>query len=186
MSRVDWTWLTGFAIGVILLTLGTVIYSYLKPAPAPPGIHLPATPAPELKRETTVTVPVAAPVQVYRPEVKKKLKLAPEVQADPKQHVVASTRTPVGDERAHTVTTTLNTATGTFSTVDRAEPLPWLAVSTRSHFGAYIGALNGEQAIALTARQEVLRIRGLKVEGIAIGVLSQEEQVGFVGVGASW
>lgn len=185
MKRVDWTWLTGFAIGVVLLTLGSVLYAKFRPEPAPPGIHLPATPAPEIKREETVPVQVAVPLQVYKPTGKKKLKLPQPVVDDPKQHVVASTRT-ANDERAHTVTTTLDTSTGKFSTVDRAEPPPWLAVSAKRHYGAYIGALNGEQALAITARQEVLRIRGMKVEGIAIGVLGQDEQVGFVGVGASW
>lgn len=162
-----------------------VLYFVFKPTPMPPGVHLPATQAPELKRETTVPLQVTEPVQVYKPAVKKKLELPAHVQADPVQHVVASTKTP-NDERQHTITTTLDTRTGEFTTYDRVEPLPWVAVSTRSHFGAYIGAMNGEQALAVTARQEVLRIKGLKVEGVAIGVLSQSERVTFVGVGVSW
>lgn len=175
---------------VAALTLFAVIgavalYARFKPAPMPPGVHLPATPAPELKREQTIPVQVAEPIQVYKPAVKKKLKLPPAVQADPEQHVVASTKT-ANDERQHTVTTTLDTRTGEFTTYDRVEPLPWLAVSTRSHFGAYIGAMNGEQALAVTARQEVLRIKGLRVEGVAIGAVSQSERFTFVGVGASW
>jgi hypothetical protein len=185
MTRAYWSALAAFAAVVIILTLGVVTYFNFKPAPAPPGTHLPATPAPELKKETTVPVQVAGPVQVYKPAAKAKLKLSPEVQDDPNQHVVASTRT-ANDDRQHTVTTTLDTSTGRFTTVDRAEPPPWLAVSTRQHYGAYIGALNGEQAIAITARQEVLRVRGMKVEGIAIGAMSQDERFAFVGVGASW
>ena len=89
---------------------------------------------------------------------------------------LTSTKTP-NNERKHTVTTTIDTLTGEFTTYDRAEPLPWLAVSTRSHFGAYIGALNGEQALAVTARQEVIRIKGVKVEGIAIGAAGQADRV---------
>lgn len=172
-----------FAIGVGIAVVLVIAFSQ---PDAPSGTHMPATPAPEVKRETTVPVQVAEPVWVFKPEVKKKLKLAPKVQADPKQHVVASTRT-ANDERRHTVTTTLDTSTGKFTTVDRAEPHPWLEVSTKRHFGAYIGAINGsEQAIALTARQEVLRVRGVRVEGVALGVLGQEERIGFIGIGASW
>lgn len=171
-------------LAVVLGVAMAVLYVAFKPEPMPPGIQLPATPAPELKREETVPVATDS-VRVYKPAVKAKLKLPAHVQADAQQHVVASTRTP-NDDRPHTVTTTLNTATGEFTSYDRAEPLPWLTVSTRQHFGAYVGALNGEQAIAVTARQEVLRVKGLKVEGIAFGAMSQTERMAFVGVGASW
>jgi len=174
-----------FLLGAVAAVALVVAFFYFKPDPAPPGIHMPATPAPELKREETIPVLVAEPIQVYKPAVKKKLKLPPAVQADAEQHVVASTRT-ANDERRHTVTTVLDTGTGKFSTYDRAEPLPWLEVSSRRRFGAYIGALNGEQAIAVTATQEALRIKGVRVEGVAIGVVSQSDQMGFVGVGLSW
>ena len=179
MSRY-WPHLLAAVLGVVL----AAVYITFKPEPMPPGIQLPATPAPELKREETVPVATDS-VRVYKPAVKQKLHLPAHVQADTQQHVVASTRTP-NDDRPHTVTTTLDTSTGEFTTYDRAEPLPWLAVSTRQHFGVYVGALNGEQALAVTARQEVLRVKGLKVEGIAIGALSQTERAAFVGVGASW
>lgn len=169
----------------VIIAIATGTYFYFKPEPAPTNVHLPAKPAPQVARETTVPVVIDKPVQVYRPDVKRKLKLPDAVQADPAQHVVASSRT-VPDERPHTITTVLDTSTGEFTTLDRAEPLPWIEISARRHYGAYIGALNSEQAIAVTARHEALRIKGVKVEGIAIGAISETERFTFVGVGFSW
>lgn len=167
---------------VALLVYGVVWYNRLPDVP--PGVTVEAKPAPELKG--LVAVPLAIDlVKVFPSEAKQKLKLPAHVQADATQHVVASIRTPA-DERPHTVTTTLDTSTGEFSSYDRAEPLPWLAISTRRHFGAYVGAMNGEQAIAITARQEALRIKGVSVEGVAFVGISQSERFSFVGVGASW
>lgn len=172
---------------VAALLLGAAAYAavwYNKLPAMPTGVALPAAPASELKRETTTPLKVGA-VKVFRPEVKKKLGLSEAVQKDSELHVVSSVTTP-SDGRRHTVSTLLDTRTGEFTTLDKPVPPPWLEVSTRRHFGAYIGAMNGEQAVAVTARQEVLRIRGLNVEGIAIGMVSQEERFAFVGVGASW
>lgn len=167
------------ALGIALAFGAAVMYFAFKPDPAPPGIHLPATAAPELKREETVPVAVAS-VQVYKPAVKKKLKLPPAVQADPEQHVVASTRTP-NDERPHTVTTLVNTATGEFTSYDRAEPLPWLAVSSKTQIGAYYGLRGREQIIRLQAQQELLQVKAVRLGATA--TLDSDGQA-FVGVGA--
>ncbi|MFZ2986476.1 hypothetical protein [Ideonella sp.] len=172
-------------IALALLGMAYAVLWYNRTQTAPVGIHLPATPAPEVAKVEFEPLIVDLPLQVYKPAAKQKLKLPAHVQADAKQHVVASTRT-APDERPHTVTTVLDSGTGEFTTYDRAEPLPWIEASTRRHFGAYIGAMNGEQAIAITARQEALRIKGVKVEAIAIGTASQSERVGFLGVGVSW
>lgn len=176
-----WPHLLAAALGIAF----AAAYIAFKPVPAPPGIHMPATPAPEVAKVELEPLIIDIPLKVYKPAAKKKLKLPDHIQADAKQHVVASTRT-APDERPHTVTTVLDSGTGEFHTYDRVDQLPWLEVSTRRHFGAYIGAMNGEQAIAVTARQEALRIKGMKVEAIAIGAMSQAERLGFVGVGVSW
>ena len=172
-----------YVIAAVLL--GAAAYAtawYNKLPEMPTGVALQAAPA--LKRETTTPLQVAE-VKVFRPEVKKKLKLPEAVQKASELRVVASVTTP-NDDRKHTVTSLLDVRTGEFTTYDRPEPPPWLAVSTRRHYGAYIGGMNGEQALALTARQEVLHVRGLKVEGIAIGAMSETERFAFVGVGAGW
>lgn len=174
-----------YLIAAVLIAVGVYVAMWISAKPVmPPGVHLPATPAKELRGVNTEPLIIDF-VKVYPPKVKKQLKLPADVQADERKHVVASTKT-TNDERQHTVTTLLDKTTGEFTTYDRVEPLPWVAVSTRRHYGAYIGAMNGEQALAVTARQEMLRVKALKVEAVAIGLLSQSEQVVFAGVGASW
>lgn len=171
----------------VLIAIGTGVYFYFKPDPAPVNVHLPAKPAPQVSRETTVPVEVKAPVKVYRPEVKRKLKLPDPVQANPEQHVVASSRT-APDERQHTITTVLDTRTGEFTTLDRAEPLPWIAVSTKTRLAAYYGLKNGEQAIRIQGQQDFLRIKAVRLSAIASVDLVGGETQTFVGVGlgAEW
>lgn len=168
------------ALWIFASWTAVLLYFTFKPDPAPPGIHLPATPAPELKREETIPVLVAEPIQVYKPAVKAKLKLPPAVQADARQHVVASTRTP-NDERRHTVTTVLDTGTGRFATYDRAEALPWLAVSTKTEVGLFYGLRGGDQIIRLQGQQELLQVKAVRVGAIA--TLDSDGET-FVGVGA--
>lgn len=164
----------------LFVTIGaTALYFRFKPAPMPPGVHMPATPAPELKREETAPLIVDF-VKAYKPAAKKKLKLPPAAQADAALHVVASTRTP-SDERSHTVTSVLDTRTGEFTTYDRVEPLPWLAVSTKSQVGMYYGLKRGEQVIRLEGRQELLQIKAVRVGATA--TLDSDGET-FVGVGA--
>lgn len=171
----------------VVIAIGAGLYFYFKPEPAPTNVHLPAKPAPQVSRETTVPVVVDKPVQVYKPEVKRKLKLPAAVQADPAQHVVAATRT-VPDERPHTITTVLDTSTGEFTTLDRAEPLPWLAVSTKTEVGAFYGVKNGEPAFRVQAQQELLRIKALHVGAVASADMVRGDVDTYVGVGvwARW
>lgn len=174
----------------VVIAIGTGTYFYFKPEPAPTNVHLPAKPAPQVSRETTVPVVIDKPVQVYRPEVKRKLKLPDAVQANPKQHVVASSRT-VPDERPHTITTTLDTSTGEFTTLDRAEPLPWIAVSTKTEIGAFYGVKgvkNGEPVFRLQAQQELLRVKAMHLGAIASADFARGEVDTYVGVGlwARW
>lgn len=167
----------------VLIAIGTGLFFYFKPEPAPVNVHMPAKPAPQVSRETTVPVVVKAPIKVYRPEVKRKLKLPDAVQANPEQHVVASSRT-VADERPHTVTTVLDTSTGEFTTLDRAEPLPWIGVSTKTEIGAFYGVKNGEPAFRVQAQQEFLRVKALHLGAIASADFARGEADTFVGVGA--
>lgn len=168
------------ALGVSLGLGIAALYLHFKPVPAPVGVTLDAKPAPELKKESTVPVIVAAPIQVYRPAVKKKLTLPAHVQADTNTHVVASSKT-ANDERQHTITTTLDTTTGQFATHDRTDPLPWVSVNTKSEVGVFYGIKDGDQVLRLQARQELLQVKAVHV-----GVTSTIDSDGsyFVGAGA--
>lgn len=180
LNKAQWLTLAGFAAGVIVLTIAAVVYFSFKINPAPPGIHLPATPAKEVAKEETVPVQVAEPVQVYRPAAKAKLKLPEHVQADTEQHVVASSKT-ANDERQHTITTTLDTSTGVFATYDRAEPLPWVAVNTKTQVGLFYGLKGGDPVMRLQAQQEFLQVKAVHL-GV-VGTIDSDSTY-FVGAGA--
>lgn len=182
-----WNPFTAFAVGIVIMTAAVVLF-FRDPGgllvPAPPGVHLPAARAPALRREEIIPVQVAVPLQVYKPAAKKKLKLPEPVVADDAQHVVASSRTP-NDERRHTVTTVLDTGTGTFATYDRAEPLPWIAVNTKSEIGVFYGfKTGGERVIRLQGQQELLQIKSIHLGAIASADLANGNVDTFVGVGA--
>lgn len=171
----------------VLIAIVAGLYFYFKPEPAPTNVHMPAKPAPQVAHETTVPVVAKAPLKVYRQEVKRKLKLPDPVQANPEQHVVASSRT-APDERPHTITTVLDTSTGEFTTLDRAEPLPWIAVSTKTEVGAFYGIKNGQPAFRVQAQQELLRVKALHLGAVASADMVGGEVDTFVGVGvwARW
>lgn len=168
---------------VLVLVAGLMLYGffwYTRLPVVPPGVTVDARAAPELKRETTVPIAVATPIQVYKPTAKIKLKLPKDVVEDDKQHVVASTKTP-NDERQHTVTTLLDTATGTFTSYDRVDPLPWLAVATKTQVGVFYGLRGREKVIRLQAQQELLQIKAVRLGATA--TLDSDGET-FVGVGA--
>lgn len=171
---------------VLVCVLEAIIFFQFFRDAGPVGVHVEATPAREVAYVPRVAVPVRH-VQAYAPEAKKKLKLPPAVQYNPDKHVVASTRTPA-DERPHTVTTVLDATTGDFTTYDRAEPLPWVAVNTKSEAGAFYGYRNGEPALRFQARQELLQVKALHVGAIASADATASAVDGFVGVGvwARW
>ena len=165
---------------VLAAGLGISLYFHFRPVPMPPGIHMPASPAPELKREETVPVLVAEPVQVYRPAVKKKLKLSKAIVDDAAQHVVASSKT-ANDERQHTITTTLDTTTGQFTSYDRVEPLPWGAVNTKTEIGLFYGLRGGEPIARLQGQQTLLQIKAVRLGATA--TLDSDGET-FIGIGA--
>lgn len=171
---------------VIVCVLEAIIFFQFFHEAAPVGVHVEAEPAREVARVPRVTVPVKA-VQAYAPAAKKKLKLPPRIQQDERKHVVAASRTPA-DERPHTVTTVLDSGTGEVTTYDRAEPLPWMAVNTKSEAGAFYGYRNGEPALRVEARQELLQVKALHVGAIASADATANGVDGFVGVGvwARW
>lgn len=171
----------------VIIAIGMGLYFYFKPEPAPTNVIMPAKPAPQVANETTVPVVAKTSLKVYRPEVKRKLKLPDAVQNNPEQYVVASSRT-APDERPHTITTVLDTSTGEFATLDRAEPLPWIAVSTKTEVGAFYGIKNGQPAFRVQAQQELLRVKAVHLGAVASADMVGGEVDTFVGVGvwAKW
>ena len=172
----------------LLLAVGLVaviaLYFYMKPAPMPPGVHVEATPAPEVSKVPTERVEIAPPIQVYKPTAKAKLNLPKPVQQDAAQHVIASSKT-VNDERQHTITTVIDAKTGNTTTYDRVDPLPWIAVNTKSEVGLYYGYRGGEQVVRLQGKQELLQVKALHLGAIATADSDGETFVG-AGLWARW
>lgn len=177
----------GYGIGAVIGGLFSLalllLYFHFKPEPAPTGVQMPAKPAPEVSHETTVPIEIKAPVQVYKPAVKKKLKLPEDVQRDESKHVVASTKT-ADDGRSHTVTTVIDAGTGEATTYDRADPLPWVAVKTTSQVGAFYGMKNGYAAWRVEGHQEFLQIKAVHVGATASVDVYNGQTDTFAGVGA--
>lgn len=173
------------AIGnvVLLAALGVGMYFYFKPQPAPVGVHLPAKVAPEIARVATEPVELKQPLKVYKKAAKAKLKLPDYIQKDEAQHVVAASKT-ANDERRHTVTTLVDSNTGEVTTLDRVDPLPWLAVNTKSEVGIFYGVKRGAQAIRIQGQQEFLQIKAVHVGVIASADVMPSGVDTFVGVGA--
>lgn len=167
----------------LAVALATLAYFHFKPQPAPVGVHIPATPAKPVAKIEKTRIECAAPLSVYKPEAKGALKLPEPVAKDPAQHVAASTTTP-DDERRHTVTTLVNTDTGDFTTYTRAEPHPWLAVKSKTELGIYGGYLNGEPAVRLAGRHELLQVKALHLGLVGSADATRDGLDTFVGVGA--
>lgn len=175
-------WLAAFFAGVVALA----VYFYNKPSQGPVNAPLIAAPAPELKHVGTEPLQISM-IKVFKPEAKRKLNLPKEIQNDPAEHVIAATKT-ANDERQHTVITTIDARTGEATTYDRVDPLPWLAVNTKSQVGIFYGFKNGGQVIRIEGQQEFLQIKAAHL-GVAVSADAGAGGVdGFVGVGmwARW
>ena len=169
---------------VLAFVAGAAVYFAFKPDQAPPGVHNTATPAPEVAKVPTERVEIVPPIQVYKPAAKKKLKLPEPVQQDAAQHVIASSKT-ANDERQHTITTVIDANTGNATTYDRVDPLPWIAVNTKSEVGLYYGYRGGEQVVRLQGKQELLQVKALHLGAIATADSDGETFVG-AGLWARW
>ena len=167
---------------VLFATYAAVIgYFYFTRVPEP-STTVDGRMAPEVIRETTVPVQVAEPIQVYKPAVKTKLKLPKAVIEDANKHVVAATKVKAND-RPHTIVTTVDQTTGRFSTYDRVDTLPWLAVNNRTHIGAYYGLKNLEQIVRVQVQQEIVQTKALHIEAIASVDIGAGKPDPFIGIG---
>jgi len=176
-------YLSGSAVvtGAIVVAIAYGIAWYNRAPEIPPGVTVEATTAPEVKKEEKVEV-ATAPVKVYKPAVKRTLKLPESVVADNDQHVIASSKT-ANDERQHTITTVINQQTGESQTFDRVEPLPWVAVNTKSEIGIYYGMKAGEPAVRIEGRQELLQVKAAHLGAIANADMMRGHIDTFVGIG---
>lgn len=183
MNAIRWR----YVIAAMLLMLGYGIAWYTRAPEIPPGVTVEAKPAREVAKEETVPLIVTLPVQVYKPATKSKLGLPAAVASDAGRHVVASSKVKP-DERPHTITTVLDAGTGKFETYDRTDPLPWIAVDTRTEIGLYGGYKGTEPAIRLEGRQSLLQVKALHVGAVASVDVMRGETDTFIGVGlwARW
>lgn len=163
----------GIALAVVLL------WPQAKPAV---GVSAPLPPAKEVRAvEKVVEVPKL--VYVYPPKVKDKLDLPADVAKDPDKSVTATGKLDA-EERPYTMTAVLDLKTGESAVYARPDPLPWLAPNTTSEVGVFAGYKDGEQAIRIEGRQELLRVKALHVGAVGSADITPGDIDGFVGVGA--
>ena len=171
-----------YVVALVIAAASSGAWVYFKPQPMPPDVHVEAPPSKFVKGMDKQPVAVER-IVVYKPEAKEKLKLPETIEADDAKHVVAAVTTP-NDERQHTITTVVDSQTGEFTTYDRVEPLPWIGVTTKSEVGAYLGLKNGQPAVRVAGRQEVLQIKSVRIGAVGSVDITQSGVDSFVGIGA--
>lgn len=142
-------------------------------------------PAPDVANADVEFIALPAPVKTYKPAVKKKLALPDAVQADDRQHVLEAARVEASDAPT-TVTAVIDEETGRTEIYVREEPLPWLDLTPRGEAGAFFGLKRGEPAVRVTARQQLLQVKMLRIGAIASvdAPLNGGALDTFIGVGA--
>jgi hypothetical protein len=157
------------------------------PDPAPVGLNIPATPAPEVKKVEMVAKPIKShTVKVYPAAVKNKIKLPEVVLDNPALEVIASSQVKA-DDHPQTITTLIDTDTGESQTFVKRDPLPWIAWDNRGEAGLYMGIKNSEPTVRLEAKQGLFQVKGLHfgVMGSVDQPLSGAQGTDyFVGAGA--
>ncbi len=152
-------------------------------AKVPVNVSVPATPAVEIRSAPTVRVS-SAPVRAYRGDAPARLKLPPEVLANPAQQVIAAAQVRATD-RPQTVTTVLNTETGDAQSFVRQDPYPWLAIETRGEARLAYGykySTNGQ--IARVARLGV-SYDAVRIKALTAGVVATVDSDGSAFAGVS-
>jgi len=150
-------------VAVLLVTYGAVFYGAFKhkQPPAPVGLNVVATPAPEVKKQPQVDKPIKAKtVKVYPAAVKNTIKLPEIIQDNPALDVIASNQVPA-DDHPQTITTLINTDTGESQTFVKRDPMPWLALDPHGEAGLYMGIKNGEPTARLEVKQGAFQVKAL-------------------------
>lgn len=169
----------GIFLPLILVAACVTVAGYLFTRPAPWQV---ATPAPQLAEVPKVPLQIKAPLQVYAPAAKKKLRLPPAVQQDPNKSVLAATEIKP-DTHRQTVVTVVDAATGQTETIIRREPLPWIASDHSGEIRIDYGYKHGQAITRLSVQQNLLQLKALRA-----GVNATLDSDGdlFVGVGVGW
>lgn len=172
-------------IAVVAAVLAGLYWAYAwytQPPEIPAGITVEATVAEEVKHEAPVEIIKPPQVKAYKAAVKRSLKLPENITNDKEQHVIASSKT-ANDERPHTITTVINQHTGEVQTFDRADPLPWFDVKTKSEIGVFYGMKSGEPTVRIEGRQELLQVKAVHMGATASADMTRAGADGFIGVG---
>lgn len=168
-------------VALIAVVVGVLAYDLFASQPSPVGVSTPLPPAKEVVTVEKVVEKVKY-VKVYPEKVKTKLLPAP-VAKDPDKRVTATGKLDAED-RPYTLTSVLDVWTGESEVYARPDPLPWIAPSVRTDVGVFIGYKNGEQTVRIEGRQEVLRLKALRLGALASADVAPGGADGFVGVGA--
>ena len=176
---------------LLVLALGAggyVAWKNYQAVPPAGGDSVPAVVAPVLKKATIVPVKIKAPVKTYQGATKANLKLPPLVIADEHKQVISASRV-APDLHPQTVTTVINTETGTVESFTKTEPYPWLAVETRGEasilygYKFKTGELGAKPVGRLQIKYDVLRVKALTLGAVAS---IDSDRDGFVGIGMSY
>ena len=159
---------------LLVLAAGYVIWHF-KSTSAPVGVHVLAKVAPQVAPLPKVSTPAPKGIKTYVQAAKKTLKLPEPVIADDNIHVIESTRVAV-DDHPHTITTLIDTRTGETTTLDRREPLPWLAFKKSGAIGLSYDVITGLRTFY--GRQDVLQIKEVYLSGMAALRSDRDKMVG--------
>jgi len=148
-----------------------------RPAPPPVSVSVPLPPAPQAENKPTERV-VVKTVVVYKDRP------VPLPGAATTEKVTATARLEA-EERPYTLSATLDTETGQSRIWAQAEPLPWLAITTRGEAGLAYGLRDGDPVWRLSARQDMLQIKAARLAGVA-SLDSDGQWFAGVGVRVGW
>jgi hypothetical protein len=174
------------------IALGIYLWDRYTPPPAKINEWVQAKPAAPLATVPRVGVTVTAPVQVYAPRAKTKLKLPPALQQNADVHVLAATQIKA-DLHPQTVVTTINSETGASETLIRRDPYPWLAAEQtgeiRLDYGIKTGFSSPDKGrpggVRLSVREDLLQVKALHL-GVNASIDSDGQMFAGVGVGWRW
>lgn len=177
-----------FLFILVAILVALVLHNFNQSSMNPPvGKHVAAIPAPPVKDIPKVALkPKSGSVRIYASRAKIKLDLPAEIAKDDNQQVIESTQVKA-DDHPQTVTTIINAETGETQTLVRRDPLPWLAWDYRGSIGAYAGIKNGEPAVRVEAKQNLIQLKAVHVGVVAsLDQRASGQQDYFVGVGAEY
>lgn len=139
---------------------------------------------PPAKEVRTVEKVIIKPeiIYVYPPKVKDGLDLPPDVKKDDAKKVTATAKLDA-EERPYTLVGVLDTQTGHSEIYARPDPLPLVGTKRTRELGAYYGLADGETAIRIEARQDLLQLKALHVGAIGNVDVKPSGLDTFVGVG---